>query len=118
MKLGAKFARERVPTISFPAVRDRPGRLAKRVGRTLIEALLCRARAPRSAPPGATASIKLSRPPSSARRGIFQLWVHDSELVNASAAVLGDIDIILGVHSDAVRLVELAGEASWPAEAR
>src|SRR5207249_5232136 len=47
MKLGAKFARERVPTISFPAVRDRPGRLAKRVGRTLIEALLCRARAPR-----------------------------------------------------------------------
>ena len=46
------------------------------------------------------------------------LRIHDSELVNPSAAVLGDIDIVLGIHSDAVRLVELAREASWPAEAR
>ena len=46
------------------------------------------------------------------------LRIHDSELVNPSAAVLGDIDIVLGIYSDAVRLVELAREASWPAEAR
>ena len=46
-----------------------------------------------------------------------RLRIHNLELVNAPAAVLGDIDVVLRIHGDPVRLVELAGEASWPAEA-
>ena len=48
----------------------------------------------------------------------FTLRIHDSELVNPSAAVLGDIDIVLGIHGDAVRLVELSRVVSRPAKAR
>src|SRR5207249_2452377 len=56
--------------------------------------------------------------PSSARRGMSpRLRIHNLELVNAPAAVLSNVDVVFGIHSDSVRLVELAGEASWPAEA-
>ena len=42
----------------------------------------------------------------------------DHELLNPLAPVLGDIDIALGVHRDAVRLVEMTREVPGAAETR
>ena len=46
-----------------------------------------------------------------------RLLVRDFELVNPLPTVLGDIDIVLGIHSDAVSLVELTQETPGPPKA-
>ena len=38
--------------------------------------------------------------------------------MNTPAPVFGDINIVLGIDSDAVRLVELSDEGAGPAKAR
>ena len=47
-----------------------------------------------------------------------RLLARDFELVNPLSAVFGDIDIVLGIHTDAVSLVELTREAPGAAKAR
>ena len=48
----------------------------------------------------------------------LELLTYNPELLNLLATVFRDIDVALGIHGDAVRLVEFTREVSGTAETR